>query len=103
MQDAARNCQCPDCKGSEDHPNKELHRRMNAFLRQLDERQRRLFVALESSRIGHGGDLLLSLITGINVRTIRKGRRELNSSVTNPPADRIRRPGAGRPKVEKKA
>lgn len=75
---------------------------MNAFVRQLDERQRRLFVALESSRIGHGGDRLLSLITGINVRTIRKGRRELNSSVTNPLTDRIRRPGAGRPKVEKK-
>jgi hypothetical protein len=36
----------------------------------LDENQRRGFVALESRRLGHGGDRLLSQITGIIV--IRK-------------------------------
>jgi hypothetical protein len=75
---------------------------MILFFRQLDERQRRLYAALESSRIGHGGDRLLSLITGMNVRTIRKGRQELEDSVETPIASRVRRPGAGRPRVEKK-
>jgi hypothetical protein len=76
---------------------------MIAFFRQLDERQRRLYAALESSRIGRGGDRLLSLITGMNVQTIRKGRQEVEGSFGQAPASRIRRSGAGRPRVEKKA
>lgn len=102
MQDALRVCQCPDCEEPGDHPNKERHRQMIVLLKQLNERQRRLFVALESNRMGHGGDRLMSLITGMNVRTIRKGRQELNSSEEDAPSDRVRRPGAGRPKAEKK-
>ena len=49
----------------------------NLFLSRLDEQQRRWYVALESQKVGHGGDRLLAQITGMNVETIRRGRREL--------------------------
>lgn len=103
MQDAkARQCRCPDCVTEGDHPNKELHRQMNLLLSRLDEQQRRWYVAVESKRLGHGGDRLMSLITGMNVATIRRGRRELQVVLKNMPQDRVRRKGAGRPVVEKK-
>jgi hypothetical protein len=75
---------------------------MNLLLSRLDEQQRRLYAALESKRIGHGGDRLLSLITGLNVETIRHGRRERAEGLADTPLDRIRRCGGGRPPVEKK-
>jgi hypothetical protein len=103
MQDAIRQCQCPDCSQNGEHPNQELHRQMNLLLSRLDEQQRRWYVALESKRLGHGGDRLMSLITGMNVRTIRRGRRELNRSLMDLPKGRTRQPGAGRPPIEKKA
>jgi hypothetical protein len=96
-------CRCPDCLRVEDHPSKELHRQMNLFLSRSDEQQRRWYVALESRRVGRGGDRLLALITGMNVRTIRCGRRELDHSLHDVPEGRQRRSGAGRPLVEKKA
>src|SRR4051794_13647718 len=54
-------CQCSHCVAPGDHPDKELHRRMNVFLSRLDEHQRRWYAALESQKVGHGGDRLLSL------------------------------------------
>ena len=50
---------------------------MNVFLSWLNEQQRRWYVALEAERIGHGGTERLAQITGMNVNTIRRGRREL--------------------------
>lgn len=103
MQDATvHQCQCPDCVRTGDHPNQELHRQMNLLLSRLDETRRRWYVALESKRLGHGGVRLLSLITGMSVQTIRRGRQELDGSLKYVPAGRIRRAGAGRPTVEKK-
>jgi hypothetical protein len=95
-------CQCSDCLQPGNHPNQALHRQLNVLLARLDEQQRRWLAAWESKRIGHGGDRLLSLITGLHVQTIRRGRRELSSSLHGLPRDRVRRPGAGRPPVEKK-
>ena len=85
---------CPDCQ-VEDHPDREIHRLMNLLLSRLDENHRRWYVALESLKIGHGGDRRLSLITGLNVETIRRGRRELADSLAGFPHHRIRRPGGG--------
>jgi hypothetical protein len=78
-----------------------LHRRMNLFLSRLDEQQRRWYVALESMKIGHGGDTLLSQITGLHVDTIRRGREELADDLHSRPDDRVRLPGAGRPPLKK--
>ena len=103
MQEATlHKCRCPDCRRPGNHPSKELHRQMNLFLSRLEEQQRRWYVALESRRIGRGGDRLLALITGMSVRTIRRGRRELEHSLHDVPEGRQRRSGAGRLLVEKK-
>src|SRR5262249_42871394 len=72
-------CQCPGCRGGADYPKRELHQQMNLLLSRLDEQQRRWFAALESKKIGHGGDTLLSLITGLDSNTIRRGRAELDA------------------------
>lgn len=95
-------CQCPLCQGGADHPERERHRQLLLLYSRLDENQRRWFVALESKRLGYGGDRLLSQITGMDEKTIRLGRAELDASLVDNPPHRIRRPGGGRPPVEKK-
>jgi hypothetical protein len=95
-------CQCPHCRQGADHPDRAIHFRLNLLLSRLDEHQRRWLVAWESQKVGRGGDRLLSLITGLNVETIRRGRRELEDCLRDCPPGRIRRPGAGRPAVKKK-
>ena len=65
----------------------------------LDERARRLWAATESLAIGFGGDSLVSRATGISRPTIRAGRKEIDAGSIE--AGRIRRPGAGRPGINK--
>ena len=67
-------CRCPQCQAGAEHPDKELHRQMNLLLSRPDEQQRRWYVALEANRFGAGGVRLLSLITGIDQKTIRRGQ-----------------------------
>jgi len=92
-------CECPECQQREFSSTKELHRHMNFLLSTLDERQRRLYVGLESKRLGRGGDQRLAMITDMNVKTIAKGRRELERAEAS---DRVRAPGGGRHRTEKK-
>jgi hypothetical protein len=96
-------CQCLTCLRAGEHPDKTLHGRINLLLSRLDEQQRRWYVAVESTRLGYGGDRALSRITGMNVETIRRGRRELDDSLRGRPSDRVRLPGGGRPPAEKKS
>ena len=103
MQEAEiHQCQCSDCRQSGDHPNKLLHHQMNLLLSRLDEQQRRWYVALESNKLGHGGDTYMALVTGLHIQTIRRGREELNAELANRPVERVRLPGGGRMPVEKK-
>jgi hypothetical protein len=95
-------CQCPHCQGAEDHPDKVQHHRMNLFLSRLDEQQRRWYVALEAERAGPGGDRLLTQITGLDAKTLRRGGDELAAELADRPPHRVRQAGAGRPAVEKK-
>jgi hypothetical protein len=64
----------------------------------LDERARRLWAAAESRAIGYGGDALVSAATGLARQTVRSGRREVEEGMHL--EGRIRRPGAGRPKIQ---
>ena len=95
-------CQCPHCQQDGASPERALHRRMNVFKSRLDEAQRRWYAALESQRVGHGGDRLLAQITGMDEQTIRRGREELGTELTERPVERVRQPGAGRQRTEKK-
>ena len=99
---AVHQCQCPNCQQPGNHPDKELHYKMNLLLSRLDEQQRRWYVALEAQRMDRGGATGMSLITGIHVDTIRRGREELDDDLAERPVDRVRLPGGGRRPVEKK-
>jgi hypothetical protein len=78
---------------------KEVVGHMCCLLSILNERQSRLYLGFESIRMGHGGDAKLSRITGVNVKTIARGREELTRGDVS--ADRIRAAGAGRPALKK--
>jgi hypothetical protein len=85
----------------EGHPEQAIHHQMNVLLSRLDEQQRRWYVALEAKKLGHGGIEGLAQITGMDVGTIRRGKRELENDLEDRPVDRTRVPGGGRPRAEK--
>jgi hypothetical protein len=95
-------CQCANCQSPDAHPDKKLHLQMNLLLTRLDEQQRRWYVAVEANRIGYGGNNLLSQITGLDEKTIQRGREELERNFADRPVDQVRSDGAGRQPVEKK-
>jgi hypothetical protein len=78
------------------------HAAINAILPQVDERSRRLFAGLLAGEQGHGGVTLLARVTGLSRTTILRRQRELERGLPRQ-APRVRRPGGGRPRVEKKA
>jgi len=75
-----------------------LRKKVAALWPHLDERARRLFAAGEARALGRGGVTLMSRVCGLSRVTITKGLRELDEEPL--PAGRVRRPGAGRPRVE---
>jgi len=83
-----------------DFDSPEIQKYLLRFLSTLNEKQRRLYVGFESMKLGWGGDTKMSRITGMNVKTIAQGRKELQSHAIT--CDRIRRVGGGRPSLEKK-
>jgi len=93
-------CECPTCR---QHPNGRVareHRALNRLIAATDERTRRLVVGFLARQHGPGGVTLLARITGLDRNTIARGRRELRRPFFWP--DRVRRPGAGGQRVEKK-
>jgi hypothetical protein len=95
-------CACEVCRGPGARAFKQAHRRLNLVLAYADERQRRWVAALESLRLGYGGIRAVAQITGLDEKTIRRGRRELAAGASDAAPARVRRRGAGRPHVEKK-
>ena len=69
------------------------------FFSILDERQRRLYAGLESLRLGHGGDSIISRLLDIDNHTVARGRGELLKRDIE--IERIRKKGAGRIAVKK--
>jgi DNA-binding phage protein len=78
----------------------EDHRAINRVVASLDERRRRLFAGLLAQQAGHGGIARVARITGLSRTTVLRGLREL--AAPPDPSGRVRRPGGGRPRVEKK-
>lgn len=60
----------------------------------LDERQRRLVLAVEATELGRGGITAVAQATGVHPDTVAKGIRELEGGAE--PAARVRAPGGGR-------
>ena len=78
----------------------ELKAAIILFFSLLDEQQRRLYVGLESLRLGRGGDTKIAELLGVGVRTVARGREQLVSRDVE--LEGIRRSGGGRPRLEKK-
>ena len=95
-------CTGPRCQSKAEVPEKAIHYQINLLMSRLNEQQRRWYAALEARRYGHGGIKLVSQITGLDEKTIRRGRDELDSDLADRPDDRVRLPGAGRPATKKK-
>jgi hypothetical protein len=69
------------------------------FFSVLDERQRHLYAGLESLRLGHGGDSMISSLLNIDNHTVSRGRRELIQRDIE--IERIRKKGGGRLPIKK--
>jgi hypothetical protein len=95
-------CECDICKAKSDLETARHHRQMNVFLSRLNEPQRRWYVGLLSQRPGSPSDRQLSKITGLDEKTIQRGRQELERDLVDLPSGRQRREGGGRPRAEKR-
>lgn len=95
-------CECDVCKAGSDPEIARHHRKMNLYLSRLNEPQRRWYVGLLSQQPGSPSDRQLTKITGLDEKTIRRGRHELEGELLDVPHDRQRRQGGGRPRAEKK-
>lgn len=95
-------CECAICQAATDHATIQQHQRVNLFLSRLTEPQRRWYVGLLSQEPDSPSDVELARISGLDRKTIRRGRREVIAGLTELPPDRQRRAGAGQPAAEKK-
>ena len=94
-------CECLVCKGQSDLSVQKRHAHINLFLSRLTEPQRRWYVATLSEAPDSPGDRQLSLITGPDAKTIRRGKAESNNDLSDQPKDRQRKEGGGRWSAEK--
>lgn len=99
---ALHECECSICQQQSDPEIVPYHRQINLFLSRLNEPQRRWYVAVLSQEPGAPSDVELSRITGLDEKTIWRGRQELEADLLNVPLDRQRAVGGGRPLAEKK-
>lgn len=64
------------------------------YYKQLDERQGRLFLGMKAKSLGRIGTRIVSETFGVDIRTVRKGKKEL-STLPSSPVKRIRKTGGG--------
>jgi hypothetical protein len=95
-------CECAICQRQSDEAVVVYHRQLNLLLSRLNEPQRRWQVGLLSLEPNSPSDEELSRISGLDEKTIRRGRRELEGELADVPSARQRRQGGGRPAAEKK-
>jgi hypothetical protein len=95
-------CECPVCQQQTNAEIMRYHRQINLLLSRLAEPQRRWYVGVLSQEPASPSDAQLALITGMDEKTIRRGRQELEEELLNVPLDRQRQVGGGRLRSEKK-
>ena len=74
--------------------------RFGVLLPHLNERQRRLAVAVEARLLGHGGVRAAAQVAGMSETTVRRGVAELEAGDDPFPDGRVRAPGGGRRRAE---
>lgn len=65
----------------------------------LHERGRRLVAASDAKMLGYGGITLVHKASGLDMKTIRRGIKELGNQEHRLPPERCRLPGGGRKKI----
>ncbi len=95
-------CECHPCQAGTDPTLTQRHHQINLLLSCLTEPQRRWYVGTLSADPAQPSDSELTRITGLDRKTIRRGRRDLALGVADQATSRQRRPGGGRPRAEKK-
>jgi len=95
-------CECVACQTGTDLDLSEHHQQMNLFLSRLTEPQRRWYVGMLSRDPRGPTDSDLARITGLDRKTIRRGRHELAEGLSDVPPTRQRCTGGGRLRAEKK-
>jgi hypothetical protein len=95
-------CECAICQAEANDGIIQQHQRINLFLSRLTEPQRRWYVGMLSQEPNSPSDVELARITGLDRKTIRRGRREVLAGLAELPSDRQRRRGGGRLSAEKK-
>ena len=79
----------------------EIETQMLTFFNTLSEKDKRHFAALESRKLGYGGQVYIAQVLGISISTIHRGLREIDAQ-NLPPNKRTRRVGGGRKPYDKK-
>jgi hypothetical protein len=101
QQRIVRECFCIHCHQSPQGEIAREHQAINRVLVSLNERGKRLFVGLLAHERGRGGTVEIATITGMSRTTIRQGMLEIQRAVPES-SDRVRKPGGGRKRIEKK-
>src|SRR5947209_4714383 len=78
----------------------QLGDRFAALLPHLNERQRRLALAVEARLLGHGGVGTVARVARVSETTVRRGLGELEAGAAPWPDGRVRAPGGGRWRAE---
>lgn len=68
----------------------------------LSERGRRLYLGRLALEYGRGSVTVLSAVSGVSQKTISRGKKDIQNGATHYYGDRDRKPGAGRPTVERR-
>lgn len=95
-------CKCGTCQTGLDPEVLKSHQRINLFLSRLNEPQRRWYVATLAEEAEGPSERQLALITGLDEKTIRRGKAELQEQLAMVPVGRQRQEGGGRWRAEKK-
>ena len=95
-------CECEICRTGSDPETVHYHQQINLFLSRLTEPQRRWYVGLLSRQGDSVSDRHLALISGLDEKTIQRGRNELEQGLEGLLLNRQRREGGGRWPAEKK-
>jgi hypothetical protein len=93
-----RGCTCPLCVVDEEL--RTTHGQWIEMMSIFNERQTRLYAAEKAMAMGHGGIALMTQVSGLSERTIRRGIRELQAGSLGEMPERARRPGGGRKPTE---
>jgi transposase len=76
-----------------------IQEKFNALSAIMDERLQRRWAAAEAISLGRGGITLVACATGLSRTTIQAGLAELRDPTSDSASSRIRRKGAGRPRL----